>query len=302
MDFSKYGYIEFRYIEAGRQIERLDIVYNETRANIVATINCINALASLIEGYSCSISSYDILNAGLDVYVKNLRTDLKITKSSYEELIKETETSLEELNNVIDNVVQNNSAEYQNALKNAVLTNILTNSEYVRGVRIEDGEISFVYYNQYDYPNTPYGGSTIAISGCGPTSVAIVLSTLLDQDILPSEVGDYLADNGFLETGGTNREGFANVFDEYGLEYSYLPETSENIISALEAGNMIVYGVGVSDFTSGSHFIVLTGLDSEGNVIVADPASYDRTGCSWSSEYLEEKRYGQMYVVKGSGN
>lgn len=300
IDFSKYGLIEFNYIEAGRQIERLDIVYNETRENIVNAIECINALANLIEDYTCSLDRYSLLNMGIDNYVRVIKNDLEITKNGYIDLIEETETSLEELNNVIDNVVQNNSAEYQSALKNAMTAATLASSEYVRGVRIENGEISFVYYNQYDYPDTPYGSSTIAISGCGPTSVAIVLSTLLDEEIMPYEIGDYLADNGFLVTGGTNREGFANVFDEYGVKYSYLEETSENIISALKAGDMIVYGVGESDFTSGTHFIVLTGLDKNGDVIVADPASYDRTGCSWSSEYLEDKRYGQMYVVKGS--
>lgn len=302
MDFSKYGLIEFNYIEAGRQIERLDIVYNETRQNIVNTIECIRALANLIEDYSCSISSYDLLNMGLDSYVNKIKINLNIEKKGYEEVVKETETSLEELNNVIDSVVQNNTKEYQDALRHAKLY-YKQKGVFLSGKEINIGGRKVIYYNQYDYGSTPYGSSTIADSGCGPTAVAIVLSTLLNEEITPPQVGDYLADNGYLLKGGTNRAGFADVFNEYGVEYETMTETSENIINALKDGNMIVYSVGPSEFTQGSHFIVLTGLDDEGNVLVADPGSYDRTGGSWTSEDLYGWRYGDyMYVVKGSGN
>lgn len=51
------------------------------------------------------------------------------------------------------------------------------------------GDDGFVQYYQTDYPNTPYGSSTIKVSGCGPTCFAMIASTRLGKTITPEEAG-----------------------------------------------------------------------------------------------------------------
>ena len=47
-DYRRYGKIEFDYIEAGRQIIRLEIVRNEVASTITDAIGAIQELAGLV--------------------------------------------------------------------------------------------------------------------------------------------------------------------------------------------------------------------------------------------------------------
>ena len=48
-----------------------------------------------------------------------------------------------------------------------------------------------------------------------------------------------------------------------------------------EDGQPIVCSVGPGDFTKEGHFIVLSGLDDAGRVLVHDPNSPERSAVSW---------------------
>ena len=49
-------------------------------------------------------------------------------------------------------------------------------------------------------------------------------------------------------------------------------------------------------FTSGGHFIVLTGTNSQGEVTVADPASRDRS-TNWNFNIVAEENCGAYWIV-----
>lgn len=54
-------------------------------------------------------------------------------------------------------------------------------------VRFTDGETEVIYFNQLDerYANQPYGTDHIGGYGCGPTSMAIVVSSLTGETVDP---------------------------------------------------------------------------------------------------------------------
>ena len=279
-DYGRYGKIEFDYIEAGRQIIRLEIVRNEVAATITDAIGAIQELAGLVE-CECSINVNDLvndnINANVDAIIERLNYEIK----GYQDLAIEIGADIEELNSVIRDVVFNNSKDYQTALKKS---------------RLYGKE--FVYYNQTDYEDASYGTSTIATSGCGPTCAAMVLSTLLGESITPQEMCDYSASRGHLVPGGTRDEFFEDVFADYGVNYTREDQLEENIIASLEAGNYIIARMGPSKFTSSGHFIVLTGIDEYGNIIVADPNNRENSSMVWSPSYIAERRKGLgMYSV-----
>ncbi len=60
-----------------------------------------------------------------------------------------------------------------------------------------------VYYNQVEEPwgSMPYGTSTIGAAGCGPTSLAIVISTLTKQTVTPQMTAAYAISNGEYVSG-----------------------------------------------------------------------------------------------------
>lgn len=280
-DYGRYGKIEFDYIEAGRQIIRLEIVGNEVASAITDAIGAIQELAGLVE-CECSINVNDLvndnINANVDAIIERLNYEIK----GYQDLAIEIGADIEELNSVIRDVVFDNSKDYQTALKKS---------------RLYGKE--FVYYNQYDYEGEKYGGSTIADSGCGPTCAAMILSTLLDEDVTPQIACNYSSSLNHLVSGGTEDAFFDDIFNEYGVSYTKEEQTKENIIASLEAGNYIIAHMGHGDFTTGDgHFIVLTGIDEYGNIIVADPASRENSSIVWSPSVFEDQRRGQgMYSV-----
>ena len=108
---------------------------------------------------------------------------------------------------------------------------------------------------------------------------------------------DYSASLGHLVPGGTELAFFDDVFTEYGVNYKSEEQTTTNIIASLEEGNYVIAYVGPSEFTSKGHFIVLTGLDEYGNVIVADPASRERSSEVYLPSHIEDIRKGEMYSI-----
>lgn len=121
-------------------------------------------------------------------------------------------------------------------------------------------------YLQTDYPNHMYGSGTIANNGCSVTCLAMVATYLTDHEYLPDELARYF--------GGVAENNIQRL--EQGAETMQLPwEKLENFHKALEAlreGKVVVALMeGQSLFTDSQHFIVLTGYNENGLIMVNDP-------------------------------
>lgn len=143
-----------------------------------------------------------------------------------------------------------------------------------------DGNI--VYYNQREEPwgSATYGNgwaATIAANGCGPTSMAMVLSSMTDQTVTPIQMANYSTMNGHVMPGdgGSYWSLFPAAANAYGLSCRQTTSRSE-IIDALSNGALVISSqtnaLG-NYWTYGGHFIVLTGITDSGNITVADPWS-----------------------------
>ena len=121
-------------------------------------------------------------------------------------------------------------------------------------------------YFQTEYPNTRYASGTIASNGSGITCLAMAATAMTGQEYLPDMLADWF--------GGYGQNNIERL--EYASDMLQLPwEKAENIhkvFSALEEGKMaIVLMNGNSIFSEGQHFLLLTGLNEEGKILVNDP-------------------------------
>ncbi len=59
-----------------------------------------------------------------------------------------------------------------------------------------------IYFNQGEEPwaSMPYGSSTIKSAGCGPTALAIVISTLTGENVTP-QMTEYAMSHGLYVSG-----------------------------------------------------------------------------------------------------
>lgn len=124
------------------------------------------------------------------------------------------------------------------------------------------------------WKNLPYSSSTIGESGCGPTSFAMMATALLNMQILPSETANYAAALGQYVPGAGSRHTITEVLARrYQLQYAAIDTCDINTINRyLNEGWMIhVVGNGPRPFTSGGHFIGITGI-KDGQWFVADSA------------------------------
>lgn len=164
------------------------------------------------------------------------------------------------------------------------------------GVILKGGSREVVYFNQLDkrWADKPYGPrDTIGVSGCGPTSLAMVVSTLTGTTVDPVSMSKWAYDNGYLAEGtGSYHSLIPDGAKHFGLQVEGASvREPQKVLSALSAGKLVIAIMGKGHFTSSGHFMVLRGITAEGEILVADSASRKRSGQTWDfSIILNEAR------------
>ncbi len=152
-------------------------------------------------------------------------------------------------------------------------------------------------YNQLDerWADLPYGTDNIGGYGCGPTSMAIVVSSLTDQTVDPPTMAEWAYQNGYWCSGnGSYHSLIPGAAEGFGLQWeSISTDDPQAVVDTLASGKLIVALMSKGHFTSSGHFMVLRGVTSEGKILVADPASKKRSEQEWDiSIILDEARKG----------
>lgn len=133
-----------------------------------------------------------------------------------------------------------------------------------------------------------YGSSCIAVTGCGPTCLAMAGYYLTgDPEMNPKAVADFAEKNGYYKKGyGSSWTLISEGAGKLGLSAEELPLVKKKMISALEEGYPVILALGKGDFTSSGHYIVLTGWTGEAFAL-NDPNSPVRSSRTWTYEELE---------------
>ena len=133
-----------------------------------------------------------------------------------------------------------------------------------------------------------YGSSYLAVTGCGPTCLAMAGYYLTgDEAMNPLAVAKFAEENGYYAKGyGSSWTLISEGAGKLGLQATELPLVKKKMTDALEAGNPIILALGKGDFTTAGHYIVLTGWDGEA-FTVNDPNSRIRSAQLWTYEQLE---------------
>ncbi|MDE6639292.1 MAG: C39 family peptidase [Acetatifactor sp.] len=165
-------------------------------------------------------------------------------------------------------------------------------------VRLTDGVTEVVYYNQLDerYAGKLYGTDHIGSHGCGPTSMAMVVSSLTEQTIDPVAMAQWSCQNGYwCKDSGSYHALIPAAARNWGLDVSGCSVSEpQRILDALSEGKLVVAIMSKGHFTKSGHFIVLRGIQ-DGKILVADSASYNRSRQLWDlSVILKEASQGAV--------
>lgn len=152
------------------------------------------------------------------------------------------------------------------------------------------GNYDIVYYNQTDpsWSEQPYGTDNIGGYGCGPTALAMAVSSMSETRIHPADMAKWARSHRYWAKGHGSYlsivEGTAAAF---GLRSESLPDIDvARLQQELASGKILVALMTKGHFTKGGHFILLRGVTLEGGILVADPSSRDRSLTVWDPQLI----------------
>lgn len=138
---------------------------------------------------------------------------------------------------------------------------------------------------RYDDYSAPGEKTTIGASGCGPTSMAMILATWADKSVTPATECKWALQHGYkCPHSGTYYGYFVPAAARYGLTCERLNTASiygnktsmlhKKVVEALKNGDLVVACMGKGTWTSSGHYIVVYWVDEVKNLIyINDPAS-----------------------------
>lgn len=134
----------------------------------------------------------------------------------------------------------------------------------------------YIYFNQGDSAWNQ-NGYCIAKAGCGPTSMAVVITSLTGKWVTPLDTAIWGYQHGFYSREGSAHEMIPTMATAYGLRCQGVGTDYQAIKKALKAGKPVVCLMGPGYFTRGGHFMVLVAIDNNDCVTVADVGSRTRS-------------------------
>lgn len=147
--------------------------------------------------------------------------------------------------------------------------------------QIEDHTFTVYIQDLGPWANEPYSASgSYAAAACGATSVSIIL-TGYGNDVTPYDVGSYIAISlglpvGTTSTAVTSFQGLCNALDHWGVKHTgFVNASRDQIVEHLEQGDQVIMCVQSSRIGNeryGGHYVTLLGMNSEGQILLGDPA------------------------------
>lgn len=234
-----------------------------------------------------------------DEQISNLNLEDPNVKSLLDLYYEEDNTEeKEKFVRILNNVNEIPSELLELAIRNKESLDFVSNYPFYEGgknISIKDdytpGEIPLFFQWDERWGYDKYADEFMAINGCAPTSLAMVIVGLTgDTSINPKVVADYSYNNGFYEDGvGTSWNLMIEGANHFGLNSKYLYLNESSILSSLKNGNTVIASVKPGIFTTTGHILVVTGLDEDGKLIINDPNSRENSSKAWDVDvFLNE--------------
>ncbi|HET9850418.1 MAG TPA: phage tail tip lysozyme [Candidatus Saccharimonadales bacterium] len=160
----------------------------------------------------------------------------------------------------------------------------------------------FTVYNQYDpsWANDPYGSTTIAVAGCGPSAMAMIITALTGQQVTPDVAARYAdSQNLYVDGEGSSWSISPVLAQHWNLHATLIGADTAKITAALQSGALVIAaGEGPSPFTSEGHFLVIRSVTADGMWQVGDSGNSSTSSKDWSPQQLTASMNGgSVYAI-----
>ena len=161
---------------------------------------------------------------------------------------------------------------------------------------------NFAHYSQGDsrWGSKKYGSSTIKASGCGPTSMAMVATSLTGNKYYPEEVANMSQKWGDVTSSSSTKWSlFSHAADYYGLDYSQPTVSKSSIKTSIDNNKPLILSGNYkglvnkddSPFTTAGHLVVAHGYTNDGKgIIINDPRGTSQSKVYDTDTVLKETK------------
>lgn len=279
---------QYKCCRRGANLRRRRRRHRKIRSSVIFSCSIIVVAVFVIVG-SRIITSGDgrtnknDVEAGNDIYDN---ADIETTKISEKNKIQNNQSMLDD----IMNSTQYPKQLQELALKNEEALEFVYDyptghvKEHTIDLTEEASMDSVPLFVQWDerWGYEKYSGNFFAASGCGPTTLSMVVVYLThNRDASPLAVAKYSKEAGYSVDGsGSSWTLISEGCRHYGVKAKTVALDESRMKAELDAGHPIVINVGPGDFTDTGHFMVITGYDDEG-FSINDPNSIEKSGKRW---------------------
>ena len=154
----------------------------------------------------------------------------------------------------------------------------------------QQGIVPRLYQFDPSWAEHPYGGEQIYRTGCGPTCLSMVTIALTGRQVTPIFIANYCLSRNYYTEVGTDWSLMTYGAADFGLYAEQFDwYDTDEIIRLLSEGHPMIASVHQGDFTDKGHFIVLSGVNENGEIIIRDPNSVVNTNRPWDLNIILEQ-------------
>jgi hypothetical protein len=156
----------------------------------------------------------------------------------------------------------------------------------------------FTIYNQFDprWAEKPYrgngGSSTIGDAGCGPSSMAMIITALTGKTVTPADTVAYANEQNdiYVPGDGSDHKVSRVLAAKWGLKAKNIDSSVTAVNTVLKEGGLVITsGSGATPFTSGGHFITIRGVAPSGKWMIGDSngqVGIKNSDKEWDPQYI----------------
>lgn len=283
---------QYKCCRRGANLRRRRLWHRKIRHSVIFSCSIIAVAVFVIAG-NRMIRSGDGRTNKNDVEAGNTYDNAVIENTKIFENNKIQNNKIQNNQSMLDDIM--NSTQYPKQLKDLALKNEEAlefvydyPAEHVKEHTIdltkEASMDSVPLFVQWDkrWGYEKYSGNFFAASGCGPTTLSMVVVYLThNREASPIAVAKYSKEAGYSVDGsGSSWTLISEGCMHYGVKAKAVALDESRMKAELDEGHPIVVNVGPGDFTDTGHFMVITGYDDEG-FSINDPNSIEKSGKRW---------------------